>query len=432
MTDITIKKTGKLSGQVCAPSSKSYTQRMVIAAALSNGISKISNPLLSEDTEATLRAVIALGAKVEAAEGCWTIHGKLPLKGSKESIDCGESGATLRFIIPVAALAKGSSTLVFRGSIEKRPVEPLLTSLVELGAKAHPGKLGDCDAVFVEGGGIVGGETSIRGDLSSQFISGLMFACPMAKVDTEILLTSPLESEDYVKMTQAVLADHGIRVPAHENHIHIPANQTYTPSEGRVPGDFSSGAFLLAAAAISISKVQINNLDYGSVQGDKAIMGILKHMGVEGKVCEDSVEIEGSGNLLKPVEVDAKNIPDLVPAIAALACYAKGTSHIFGAHRVRLKESDRLKSLYLELTKMGAQIIINEDGLIIEGGCALHDAVIDPHNDHRIAMACAVAALRAEGQTTIQNAECVRKSYPQFFTHLKQVGANLVGGKFDR
>ena len=432
MTDVTVKKTEKLNGQVCAPPSKSYTQRMVIAAALSNGTSKVSNPLLSEDTEATLRAVTALGAKVKVAEGCWTIEGAVPLKGAKEPVDCGESGATLRFMIPVAALANGSSTLVFRGSIEKRPVEPLLISLKELGAKAHVGKLGGKDAVFVEGGGIVGGETSIPGDVSSQFISGLMFACPMADVDTEIMLTSPLESADYVKMTQAVLVKHGIKVPAHENHIHIPANQTYLPSDDRVPGDFSSAAFLLAAAAITNSKVQINNLDYGSVQGDKAILGILKHMGVEGKVCEDSVEIKGSGTLLKPAEVDAKNIPDLVPAIAVLACYAKGTSHIFGAHRLRLKESDRLQSLYAELTKMGAQISIDNDGLIIEGGNRLHGALIDPHNDHRIAMACAVAALGAEGQTTIQNAECVRKSYPQFFTHLKQIGVDLSGGKFDR
>ena len=432
MADVTVKKTEKLSGQVCAPPSKSYTQRMVIAAALTHGASKVSNPLLSEDTQATLRAVSALGAKVATAEDCWTIEGTKALKGAKEPIDCGESGATLRFMIPVAALAKGSSTLVFRGSIEKRPVEPLLASLKDLGAKAHVGKFGGKDAVFVDGGGIVGGETSIAGDVSSQFVSGLMFACPMAQVDTEIMLTSPLESEDYVKMTQAVLANHGIKVPAHENHIHIPADQTYMPSDGRVSGDFSSAAFLLAAAAITNSKVQINSLEYASVQGDKAIMGILKHMGVNGKVCADSVAIGGSGSLLKPVEVGAKNIPDLVPAIAVLACYAKGTSHIFGAHRLRLKESDRLESLYLELTKMGAQITINSDGLIIEGGSPLHGAVIDPHNDHRIAMACATAALGAEGETTIQNAECVRKSYPQFFTHLKQLGANLVGGKFDR
>lgn len=432
MANITVKKTGKLSGQVCAPPSKSYTQRMVIAAALSNGTSKVSNPLLSEDTEATLRAVTVLGAKVTAAEGCWTIKGEVPLKGAKEPVDCGESGATLRFMIPAAALASGSSILVFRGSLERRPVEPLLESLKDLGANAHSGKLGDSDAVFVEGGGILGGKSAIRGDVSSQFISGLMFACPMAKVDTEIALTSPLESADYVKMTMDVLVKHGIKVNIEENHISILANQTYKPADDRVPGDFSSAAFLLAAAAITSSKVQINNLDYGSVQGDKAILCVLKQMGVNGKVCEDRVEIEGSGSLLKAIVVDAKNIPDLAPACTVLACYAKGTSRIFGARRLRLKESDRLKSLHSELTKMGAQIDMDDDGLTVQGGCRLHGAEIDPHNDHRIAMACAVAALGSEGETTIQNAECVRKSYPQFFTHLKQIGADVVGGKFDR
>jgi len=432
MTDVIVRKTERLSGQVCASPSKSYTQRMVIAAALSNGASKISNPLFSEDTEATVRAVTALGAKVEIREGCWTIEGAKTLQGAKEPIDCGESGATLRFIIPLAALAHGSSILVFKGSFEKRPVKPLLESLTELGAKVHSGKFGNNDAVFVEGDGILGGETFIRGDVSSQFVSGLMFACPLAKVDTEIILTTPVESADYIKMTEVVLASHGVTVPAHEKHIHIPANQTYKPANDKVPGDFSSAAFLLSAAAVTKSKVQINGLDYDSVQGDNEILGILKYMGVSGKVCPGSIEIEGSGNSLKAIEVDAKNIPDLVPALAVLACYAKGTSHIFGAHRLRLKESDRLKSLYDELGKMGAQISINNDGLIIDGGSPLHGAVIDPHNDHRIAMACAVAALGAEGQTIIQKAECVRKSYPKIFTHLKQLGANLVGGKFDR
>jgi 3-phosphoshikimate 1-carboxyvinyltransferase len=432
MTEVIVKKTDGLSGQVCASPSKSYTQRMVIAAALSNGTSKISNPLFSEDTEATLRAVSALGAKLEIKEGCWTIEGAKSLHGAKEPIDCGESGATLRFMIPVAALAHGSSILFFRGSLEKRPVKPLLESLRELGAKVRDGKLDNNDAVFVEGGGIAGGETFIRGNLSSQYISGLMFACPQAKLDTEIMITTPVESAGYIKMTEAILANHGIVVPAHDKHIHIPANQTYQPANDKVPGDFSSAAILLSAAAITNSKVQIYNLDYESIQGDKAILGILKYMGVKGKVCSDSIEIESSGNLLKAIEIDAKNIPDLVPAIAVLACYATGTSHIFGAHRLRLKESDRIKSLYTELGKMGAQISMNDDGLIIQGGSPLHGAVIDPHNDHRIAMACTVAALGAEGQTNIQNAECVRKSYPKIFTHLKLLGANLVGGKFDR
>jgi 3-phosphoshikimate 1-carboxyvinyltransferase len=176
----------------------------------------------------------------------------------------------------------------------------------------------------------------------------------------------------------------------------------------------------------------VKNLDYGSVQGDKTILRILQQMGVECRVGKDRIQIIGKSDVLKAVNLDVRDIPDLVPVCAALACYAKGTSHIFGAHRLRLKESDRLESLYLELTKMGAQITINNDGLIIEGGSPLHGTVIDPHNDHRIAMACAVAALRADGETIIQNSECVRKSYPQFFTHLKQLGADLVGGKFDR
>jgi 3-phosphoshikimate 1-carboxyvinyltransferase len=434
MADVTIKKTERLSGEVCAPPSKSYTQRMLIADALSNGASKISNPLLSEDTEATLRAITALGAKVKQAEGCWTVIGVMPLKSANEPIDCGESGATLRFMIPVAALAPDPSTLIFRGSLERRPIEPLIQSLEDLGAKAHSQKLGDNAGVFVEGGGILGGKTSISGDVSSQFISGLMFACPLAKVDTEIILTTPLESVDYVKMTQGVLAKHGVKVDVQGNfeRIDISANQTYKPCDCKVPGDFSSAAFLLAAAAITNSKVKISNLDYESIQGDKAILSILKQMGVNGKVCEDRVEVNGTGSLLEPLNIDAKNIPDLVPVCTALACYAKGTSRISGAQRLRLKESDRLSSLYVELRKMGAQIDMDSSSLIVRGPCTLNGAVIDPHNDHRIAMACAVAALGAEGETTIQNAECVRKSYPQFFTHLRQIGAEIVGGKFDR
>ena len=434
MVDVIVRNTERLSGQVCAPPSKSYTQRMVIAAALSNGVSKVSNPLLSEDTQATCRAVTAIGAKVKTNEDCWTIEGAKTLNAAKEPIDCGESGATLRFMIPVAALAHGPSTLVFRSSLERRPVEPLLSSLKELGAEACIGKVGERDAVFVDGRGIEGGKTSIPGDVSSQFISGLMFACPLAKVDTEITLTSLLESADYVMMTRDVLAKHQVKVsiPNDFANISIPANQTYKPADGRVPGDFSSASFLLAAAAITNSNVQINNLNYKSVQGDKAILNILKQIGVAGKVCEDSVEVESSDDLLDAVDVDAKNIPDLVPVCAVLACYVQGTTRIFNAHRLRLKESDRLFSLYINLRKMGAQIEMDESSLTIVGRRVLHGTEVDSYNDHRIAMACAVAALGAEGETTIQNAECVRKSYPQFFTHLRQIGADVVGGKFDR
>ncbi len=431
MASVTVKNVQSIQGEAPAPPSKSYTQRMVIASALAVGMSKVINPLFSEDTEAALRAVTGLGAKFKAEDGAWAITGANPLEASDEAVDCGESGATLRFMVPVAALADGVSTLLFHGSIERRPIEPLLNSLHDLGAEAFVGKHKGVDAVFVEGGGIAGGETEIAGDVSSQFISGLMFACPLGKEDSEIVLSSPLESADYVRMTQAVLAHHGVKVEVEEKRLLIRGKQCYSPAEDVVPGDFSSAAFLLAAATITKSKVTITNLNYSAVQGDKAIVDILKEIGAALRVFDDSIAVEGSGNRLKPFKVDTKNIPDLVPVLAALACYADGTSRITGAKRLRLKESDRLASIHSELTKMGADITVTEDGLTIKG-TALHGAEINPHNDHRIAMATAVAALQAEGETTITHAECIRKSYPQFFHHLQQLGVEVVGGKLDR
>ena len=428
MTDVLVRRAGKLEGEVCAPPSKAYTQRMLIAAALSHGTSKISGPLVSDDTEATLRAVKALGAQVKAKEDCWTVQGATALRGAKTPIDCGESGATLRFMIPVAALAPEPSIFVLGITLAQRPIEPLLQSLKQLEVEAHLHQHGKKVAVHVQGGGISGGKTAIRGDISSQFVSGLMFACPMAQKDTEITLTTPLESKGYVKMTKAILAEHGIKVSISEefDRIRVHSKQTFKPCDHRVSGDFSSAAFLLAAAAITSSEVIVRNLDYETtVQGDKAILGILKRMGVNGRVCPDRVEIEGKGGLLEAVDVDARDIPDLVPVCTVLSCYANGTSKIHDAHRLRYKESDRLMSLNLELKKMGANITMDESSLTVKGPCALQGTTINPHNDHRIVMACAVAALGASGETRIQDAECVRKSYPKFFTDLRVLGADV-------
>jgi 3-phosphoshikimate 1-carboxyvinyltransferase len=434
MTDVTVRKTEELKGEICAPPSKSYTQRMLIAAALAQGTSKISDPLVSNDTEAARRAVMALGAKVTATEACWTVEGAQPLRGAQAPVNCGQSGATLRFMIPVAALAPEPSVFVFEEVLEKRPIEPLLQSLKQLGAEVHHQRLGDKPSIVVQGGGIAGGKTNMRGDISSQFVSGLMFACPMAQVDTEITLTTPLESKGYVKMTQTILGKHCVNVSISQelDRLRIPSEQTYKPCNHLVPGDFSSAAFLLAAGAIARSDVIIKNLDYETVQGDRAILDVLKRMGIDGKVCPDSVEIKEKGSLLRAIDVDARNIPDLVPVCVVLACYAKGISKIHDAHRLKYKESDRLISLYLELKKMGAEIAIDGDSLTVKGPCTLHGTVIDPHNDHRIAMACAVAALGASGETRIQNAECVLKSYPKFFSDLRLLGVDIVGGEFDR
>jgi 3-phosphoshikimate 1-carboxyvinyltransferase len=432
MVDVIIRKTQRLSGEVCAPPSKAYTHRMLIAALLSDGVTRISNPLVSDDTQATLRVVKAFGAKIKLQESCWTIEGATPIKPPKKPIDCGESGATLRFMIPVAALASESSIFKLGRSLEKRPLTPLLQSLKQLGVESNFQKNEEGSSVKVQGGGIEGGKTSIKGDVSSQFVSGLLFACPKARKDTEITLTKPLESKSYVQMTEEILNKHGVKLHISKDfgRFCVPSNQTYNPHSHEVPGDFSSAAFLLAAAAVTSSNVKVKNLDYRTKQGDKAILGILRKMGSKVRISDAYVEVEGK--LLNAVDVDARDIPDLVPVCAALACYSNGISKIYNAKRLRCKESDRLLSLYVELKKMGAEINMNADSLTIRGTHAMHGATIDPHNDHRIAMACAIIALGAEGETKIQNAECVKKSYPAFFEDLRSLGAEVIGGQFSR
>ncbi len=434
MADVIIRRTGELKGEVNAPPSKSYTQRMLIATSLSSGTSKIYEPLIAEDTEATLRAVRSLGANVTGSESCWEVKGPRTIKGSKKPIDCGESGATLRFMIPVAALSPDPSIFNLGPSLSKRPIEPLLRSLRELGVETTHGKIKGKPSILVNGGGILGGKTSIPGDVSSQFASGLMFACPLARQDTEIAITTPLESKNYVEMTKQVLDRHGIRVRISDRfrRLSMRANQDYSPHDHIVPGDYSSAVFLLAAGAISYSKIHVRNLDPNSLQGDKAIVEILKKMGAKIRIQSDSIVLEKKRGLLEAVDVEANDIPDLVPVCTVLSCYAEGTSRIHNAIRLKYKESNRLSSLHSELKKMGAEIEMDESSLTVKGPCTLHGAVVDPHDDHRIAMACAVAALRASGETRIINAECVRKSYPRFFTDLHTLGADIGGWELNR
>jgi len=423
--DVTIKYTNHLEGVVLAPASKAYTHRMLIASSLSNGTSKIYNPLISDDTIATLEAIKALGAEIEQQQNCWTIHGNEIPKTPKRPINCRESGSTLRFMIPVAALAPESSKFLFGASFKHRPIFPLLKSLKELGVESIV--QADGSSVIVQGGGISGGKTSIRGDISSQFISGLLFACPKAKEDTEISVTTPVESKSYIEMTLEVLVDRRIEgaISPDLSRLWIPSNQSFTACNSIVPGDFSSAAFLLAAAAVTSSKITVKGLDHTTSQGDRAIIQILQEMGASISMKKDFVEIEG-GKLFG-VDIDAADIPDLVPICAVLACFANEPSEIYNAERLRYKESNRLESISSELRKMGADIFVTEEGLKIKGSCSLHGATINPHNDHRIAMSCSVAALGAHGETKIQNVECINKSYPQFFSDMHLIGANVVG-----
>ncbi len=421
MVELVIHRTEQLKGSVEAPPSKSYTHRAVIASSLADGVSKIVNPLVSDDTMATVKACKEFGAQIELNKNKWIIRGLSKIKTPSEIINCKDSASTLRFIIPIAALAPGITILTGEESLKKRPIGPLLDALTRLGAKCF--SAAGYPPILVYGGGIDGGETQMVGNISSQFISGLLFACPLARRKTKLKLTTKLESKPYVKMTVETLKKHGILVKVSkdmQSYI-IPANQHYKSADHTVSGDYSAASFILAAAAITGSTVTVKGLHTNSNQGDEAIIGILRSMGAKFEVGRDYVKV--SSGQLKGINIDASDIPDLVPVCAAIACYANGTTRIFNAGRLKLKESDRLANIPMELKKMGAKISEQKDSLIISGPSKLHGAKIDPHNDHRIAMACAVAALKAEGVTKVKRIEAVNKSYPDFISDMRKLGA---------
>jgi len=429
MAKVTIRKASGLSGVVKAPSSKAYTHRSVIAASLSDGESTIRRPLTCDDTKATVNAVRAYGAKVEEGEAEWIVRGTLTLEMTKDVIDCGESAATMRFVAPITANRSGVTKLTGGRSLTKRPMEPLLVALRQLGVVCYSLKGNGRPPLIVHGRGIRGGTASIPGDISSQFISGLLFASPLARGDVEIRLSSTLESRSYVEMTLEVMKDHRVTVRSSPDmrEFFIPHNQCLAPFDRIISGDYSSAAFLLSAAAVTSSNVTVANLESRSLQGDRDIVEILMKMGADLKVRDECIELEGTGSL-EAVQVDARDIPDLAPVCAVLGCYANGRTVIRNAKRLRIKESDRIESLVAELNRMAAKVTTVDDEIVVDGPCKLRGAAIDSHGDHRIAMACSVAALGADGETEIHNADCVSKSYPRFYDDLRSLGGNIIVG----
>ena len=421
MTVAVIEATKTLKGAMEAPPSKSYTHRAIIASSLTEGLSCIRFPLYSDDIIATINACTSFGVSIIQDKVELRIAGSPVLKTPTRDVNCGDSASTIRFLTPIAALAKGKTVLDGSIGLRRRPIGPLIAALGRLGVQCSSNK--GFPPVTVIGDRLRGGKTSLVGDVSSQFVTGLLFACPLAEGDTEITLTTHLESKPYVKLTLDILRGHGIEVNTSKNfrRFSIPGEQRYAPRDHMVPGDFSSAAFLLAAAAMTNSDVTVGNLFLN--QPDNEIINILYKMDVTTNVTNSSVRV--LGGKLKGIAIDAKNIPDLVPVCVALACVSEGTTRIFGAKRLRIKETDRLDALTSEFRKMGADIVETADGLIINGPCALRGATINPHDDHRIAMACTIAGLKAKGKTKILEAECVNKSYPTFFEDLKMLGAKV-------
>ncbi len=410
----------KLSGTVKLPPSKSYAHRALIAAALANGVSTIENLAHSEDIDATIAGLTALGAKFDFSEDTVTVQG-ITAPPSHARIDCRESGSTLRFLVPIAAALGTESEFHGRGKLPSRPLRTYLDCFADKSVSLSP----ESGMPFLLSGKLTAGLFSFGGDISSQFVTGLLFALPLLDGDSQIRLTSPLESADYVNMTLEILRLAGIEIVCVENGYNIKGNQKYRPFRYRVEADYSQAAFFFTAAAIG-APIACTGLKLNSLQGDRQILDILAQVGADVTATDNLVAVF-PGKLL-PFQVDGKNIPDIVPILSVLAAYCDGESQITNIKRLKYKESDRIQTTAAMLTSLGATVSAYDDRLVIRGQKQLHGGVTDSFGDHRIAMSAAVAALRADSEVTIQNAEAVNKSYPTFFEDYNQLGghANVI------
>jgi len=422
--DIMIKPSIELRGTVTAPPSKSYTHRAIIIGSLAKGGSIIQNPLISDDTMASVEACRKIGAEIKIFDKnkkiqITGISGKL--KTPKEVIDVRNSGTTLRIMTSIGGLCHGKVILTGDESIRRRPMQPLLDALEQLGVRTT--SVDGKPPVTVQGP-LRGGDCRIRGDISSQFISGLLISAPLAANDTKIEIITELKSKPYIDLTLDVIKKFDGRIEVKNNNFYVNGNQTYKGGIYRIEGDYSSAAFILAAAALTESEVTIKNLLRDSKQGDRRIIEILKNMGVDLKTKENELIIKGDGKL-SGIEIDLSQNPDLVPIVSVLGSFAKGKTIIKNVEHLRYKECDRLKAMSNELEKMGARIKEGRDYLWIKGIKSLKGARVHGWNDHRVVMALAIAGLRAEGETNIDTAESISVSFPEFVDCLRQLGADL-------
>ena len=416
-----LKGPQSLRGRISAPGSKAYTHRAVLASLLSQGETVIQGASECDDVHRTLKAIELLGARVQIQNGRIVSHGSERLAPSNAAINCGESGATLRFLTAIAGTSPTRTTLMAGESLSKRPLEPLLKAMETLGASTTIAENREGCEVRVHGP-LKGGETWIRGDVSSQFISGLLFAAPLASSDVTIHLNGRLGSRPYVEMSLHVLKRHGISIDVGDNDFRIPAPQKYTAAFHDVPGDFSSSAFLIAGGGIAGEEITVSGLNPESGEPDAIFLKVADQMGLDVRNVGQTLEVRGGK--LESFEFDAVDNPDLVPPLEVLGCFAKGTSEIRGVDRLRYKETNRLQTIPAELVKMGAKIKVNDAAVRIEGG-GLVGCELDSKHDHRVAMSCAIASVGARGGSSIHNAEAVSKSYPEFFQDLTRLGVDL-------
>ena len=427
----------RVRGTARAPPSKSYTHRAVLAAGYADGAT-VRNPLFSADTAATARAVEAFGGETERVDGDWAVVGfDGDPRTPADVIDCANSGTTMRLTTATGGLVEGLAVLTGDASLRSRPQGPLLDALGQLGVRADSTRANG-RAPLVVGGGTAGGTVSIPGDVSSQYVTGLLMAGAVTDGGVEIELTTELKSAPYVDITLEVLEAFGIEasvVGGDDSEIEaagaegfaVAGGQTYAPEGGSydVPGDFSSMSYLLAAGALAAEDELVVEGAYPSAQGDSAIVGILESMGAAIEWDRADGEITVGRSDMAGIEVGVADTPDLLPTIAVLGAAASGTTRITDCAHVRLKETDRVAAMASELGRMGIETEEKADELVVYGGDP-EGATVRGHDDHRIIMSLAIAGLVADGETTIEGAEDVDVSFPGFFEALSALGVDLV------
>lgn len=438
----------RLSGSVEIPGSKSHTIRATAIASLADGCSTIRKPLTASDTLAAVNAYSLLGADITRFDDCWNICGiggcpKIP----ENIVDVGNSGTTLYIAIGSAALIDGTSVLTGDDQIRRRPAQPLIDALNELGATVESTRANGMAPIIVRGP-MRGGEIILDGSKTSQYLTSLLINCPLARQDTKIRVRNLIE-KPYIEMTLRWLEEQKIEIDNRDFvEFRIPGGQSYKAFDKAIPADWSSATFFMCAAAITKSELEMLGLDINDTQGDRAVAEMLREMGakVEPIIPEDispnsdlqtqpsridnCVGLRIVGSELNGAEFDLSDTPDALPALAVTACFAEGETRLVNVPQARLKETDRISVMREELTKMGADVEELPDGLVIRGRHSessgkLHAAELNGHYDHRVIMALAIAGLAVDGATSINTAEALSVTFPTFVELMRSVGAEM-------
>ena len=415
----------KLKGEVKIPPSKSMAHRAIICAALSDGLCIIENIDYSDDIIATIDAMNSLGARIVKHKDYIEVIGAY---GSDEKaketriIDCNESGSTLRFLVPISLLFEGRSKFIGRGNLGKRPLTTYYNIFEKQGIE-YSYEEGNLNLVI--DGELKAGTFEVEGNVSSQFITGLLFTLPLLNEDSKIIITTEMESKGYIDLTLRAMSDFGVKIINNDyREFIIKGNQKYSARNYRVEGDYSQAAFFLCADSLG-NDVLCKDLDLNSLQGDKEVIDILERMNVVFNANDIGVKGTTNGELISTV-IDGSQCPDIIPVLTSVAALTKGTTEIINAGRLRIKECDRLAAVTSELNKLGAKIIEKEEGLVVTGVEKLQGGVeVWSHKDHRIAMTLAIASTRCEEPIVIKDYECIAKSYPNFFDDFKALGGNV-------